>query len=104
MRVPMIAGNWKMNTTVGEATELVSAMRAELLKFLNDNGVDAKTHYSIAIHKQDGFPWGKEFEIVGSVENSERNAETCISLPMFPELTDEEVDFVIAKVREFFGC
>ncbi len=27
MRVPMIAGNWKMNTTVGEATELVNEMR-----------------------------------------------------------------------------
>jgi len=30
MRVPMIAGNWKMNTTVGEAIELVKAIRAEL--------------------------------------------------------------------------
>ncbi|MFC1995692.1 triose-phosphate isomerase, partial [Chloroflexota bacterium] len=30
MRVPMIAGNWKMNTTVGEATELVKAMRPGL--------------------------------------------------------------------------
>jgi len=30
MRVPMIAGNWKMNTTLGEATELVNEMRPEL--------------------------------------------------------------------------
>ncbi len=30
MRVPMIAGNWKMNTTVSEAVELVSEMRHEL--------------------------------------------------------------------------
>jgi len=30
MRVPMIAGNWKMNTTVSEAIELVKAMRAGL--------------------------------------------------------------------------
>ncbi len=30
MRVPMIAGNWKMNTTLSEATELVKAMRAGL--------------------------------------------------------------------------
>ncbi len=30
MRVPMIAGNWKMNTTVSEATELVNEMRQEL--------------------------------------------------------------------------
>ncbi len=30
MRVPLIAGNWKMNTAVSEAAELVKAMRAEL--------------------------------------------------------------------------
>ncbi|MDP2931675.1 MAG: triose-phosphate isomerase [Chloroflexota bacterium] len=30
MRMPMIAGNWKMNTTVGEAVELVKAMRNSL--------------------------------------------------------------------------
>ena len=30
MRVPLIAGNWKMNTTVSEAVELVKAMRDEL--------------------------------------------------------------------------
>jgi len=30
MRVPMIAGNWKMNTTVSEAVELVNEMRPGL--------------------------------------------------------------------------
>ena len=30
MRTPMIAGNWKMNTTVSEATQLVMAMKAGL--------------------------------------------------------------------------
>ena len=33
--------------------------------------------------------------------NAERNAATCISLPMFPELTEQEVDYVIAKVLEW---
>jgi dTDP-4-amino-4,6-dideoxygalactose transaminase len=75
--------------------------RASLLKFLNDNGVDAKTHYSIAIHKQAGFPWGKECSIVGSVQNAEYNADACVSLPMFPELTKEEVDYAIQKVLEW---
>ena len=30
MRLPLIAGNWKMNTTVNEAAELVSRMLPEL--------------------------------------------------------------------------
>lgn len=76
------------------------AKRDAMLKWLNDNGVDAKTHYSIAIHQQAGFPWGKGARIVGDLTNADYNAASCISLPMFPELTQEEVDFVIAKVKE----
>lgn len=75
--------------------------RDALVKHLNDAGVDAKTHYSIAIHRQAGYPWGKGARIVGAVPNAEANAACCISLPMFPELTAEEVDYVIAKVKEW---
>lgn len=75
------------------------AKRDALVKFLNDAGIDAKTHYSIAIHRQDGFPWGKPFRVVGSVANAEKNAASCVSLPMFPELTAAEIDAVIAQVR-----
>lgn len=75
--------------------------RDAFLDFLVKNNIDAKTHYSIAIHKQAGYPWGKEARIAGSVANAEANAASCISLPMFPELTAEEVDYVIAKVKEW---
>jgi len=75
--------------------------RDQLLDHLVKIGVDAKTHYSIAIHKQAGYPWGKQARIVGSVANAEANAACCISLPMFPELTAEEVDYVVANVKEW---
>jgi dTDP-4-amino-4,6-dideoxygalactose transaminase len=75
--------------------------RDELLKFLNDSGIDAKCHYPIAIHQQEGYPWGKQARIAGPIPNSERNAACCISLPMFPELTEAEVDFVIEKTLEW---
>ena len=75
--------------------------RDPFVKFLNDNGVDAKTHYSIAIHKQAGYPWGKQARVHGSVANAEQNADTCVSLPMFPELTEPEVDYVISKAMEW---
>jgi len=77
------------------------ANRDKMVDFLVANGVDAKTHYSIAIHQQAGYPWGKGARIVGSVANAEHNAATCVSLPMFPELTAKEVDYVIAKVKEW---
>ena len=75
--------------------------RDPLLDFLNASGIDAKCHYPIAIHQQEGYPWGKQARIAGPIPNSERNAACCISLPMFPELTQHEVDFVIEKTLEW---
>ncbi len=77
------------------------AHRDQLVDYLVQNGIDAKTHYSIAIHQQDGYPWGKQARITGSVANAERNAASCISLPMYPELSDAELDYVVAKVLEW---
>ena len=75
--------------------------RDSMLKFLNESGIDAKCHYPIAIHQQEGYPWGKQARIAGPIPNSERNAACCISLPMFPELTGQEVDYTVEKVLEF---
>jgi dTDP-4-amino-4,6-dideoxygalactose transaminase len=75
--------------------------RDQLVDYLVKNNIDAKTHYSIAIHQQAGYPWGKTARIAGSVPNAEQNAASCISLPMFPELMAEEVDYVISKVTEW---
>ena len=78
-----------------------AAKRDELVAFLQENGIDAKTHYSIAIHQQEGFPWGKDVEISGSLENAEWNAATCVSLPLYPEIAAEQVDYVVEKVLEW---
>jgi len=75
-----------------------AAHRDALLKHLADNGIDAKCHYPIAIHQQEGYPWGKQARIAGPIPNSERNAACCVSLPMFPELTAAELDYVIDQV------
>ena len=76
-----------------------AADRDRLLKYLNDNGIDAKTHYSIVIHRQEGFPWGKDARLAGPLTNAEKNAASCISLPMFPELTDGEVQYTIDVLK-----
>lgn len=77
------------------------ARRDSLLGFLQDAGIDAKTHYSIAVHQQAGFPWGKEAAIPGPLTNAEHNAATCVSLPLYPELQQDEVDYVMAKCLEW---
>ena len=75
--------------------------RDALLEFLNAEGIDAKCHYPIAIHQQEGYPWGKQARIAGPIPNSERNAACCISLPMYPELTAEEVDYTVDRVLDW---
>ncbi len=80
-----------------------AADRNKLLDYLNQNGVDAKTHYSIPIHLQEGFPWGKAARLGLPLTHAEKNAASCISLPMFPELTDEEVAYVIQTICAWPG-
>jgi len=77
------------------------ADRNKMLEYLNKNGVDAKTHYSIPIHQQEGFPWGKSARIAGPLANADKNSSSCISLPMFPELTEEEIQYTIQLVRDW---
>ncbi|MFC2001856.1 triose-phosphate isomerase [Chloroflexota bacterium] len=48
MRVPMIAGNWKMNTTINEATELVKAMQTDLDSISNVEKVICPPFVSLA--------------------------------------------------------
>jgi len=52
MRVPMIAGNWKMNTTVSEAIDLVNEMRQELDEVDNVDKVICPPFISLATVKE----------------------------------------------------
>jgi len=52
MRKPMIAGNWKMNTTIGEAVDLVKAMRDELNKVRSVEKVLCPPFVSLAAVKE----------------------------------------------------
>ncbi len=52
MRTPMIAGNWKMNTTVSEAVELVSKMRSGLDEIANVEKVVCPPFVSLAAVKE----------------------------------------------------
>ena len=77
--------------------------RDEMLAYLNGAGVDAKTHYPIAIHQQEGYPWAKPADLDVSLPLTEKSAASLISLPMFPELDQIEIDYVIDTVRAWRG-
>jgi len=72
--------------------------RDNLQAYLNARGITALTHYPVAIHQQEGYPWGKCSRIVGPLKHSEKSAARVLSLPMYPELTHEEVQAVIEAI------
>lgn len=72
--------------------------RKGLYDFLIKNGIFAQIHY-VPVHL---MPYYKQFGWkVGDFPLAENYYKHCISLPMYPTLTDEEQDFVIQKVLEF---
>jgi dTDP-4-amino-4,6-dideoxygalactose transaminase len=75
--------------------------RDKLLKFLNDKGIQALIHYPTPLHLQGAY---KQLGYkLGDFPNVERVADRIISLPMHPDLTREQVDFVIQSMKEFYG-
>lgn len=75
--------------------------RDQLLGFLHKNEVSAGIHYPIPIHLQKIYEGlgGKE----GDFPTSEQSANKIISLPIFPEITDQQIEFVTEKIKEFFN-
>lgn len=77
-----------------------SAKRDELQKFLEANGVNTGLHYPVPLHVQPCFnSLGYK---KGDFPVAEQLAETCLSLPVFPELTDAQVEYVSDKIKEFY--
>lgn len=74
--------------------------RDELVKFLGDNGIATGLHYPIPLHQQPCFnDLGYK---KGDFPVTEKLAETGLSLPMYPELTAEQIGYVCDKVKSFF--
>jgi dTDP-4-amino-4,6-dideoxygalactose transaminase len=75
--------------------------RDALVSNLLRRGVDTRVHYPIPIHLQEAAKGLGYAE--GDFPNSEAFAKTMISLPIYPELNDDEVAYVISAVREYFN-
>jgi len=71
--------------------------RDGLQAYLNSKGITALTHYPIAIHQQEDFPWGRPARVT-SLPITEKSAASVLSLPMYPELTNAEVERVIEEI------
>ena|SRR5579871_785184 len=69
------------------------------VKYLDDNNIIAAFHYPVPCHLQKAYIHLRYKE--GDCPNAEYLANHCISLPMYAELTDEEVQHVIDVLNKY---
>ncbi len=92
---------WQSSVIDGHAYHLYViqvADRLGLYNHLKKNNIYAQIHYIpchlMPYYKQ--FGWKK-----GDMPHAERYYEQCISLPVYPTLTDDELNFVIQTILEY---
>ena len=73
--------------------------RTALIAYLKENGISTAIHYPEAIPLQPGY---KKIPLICSLAETLKVNEEILSLPMYPELTDEEVCKIISAIRSFF--
>jgi dTDP-4-amino-4,6-dideoxygalactose transaminase len=78
-----------------------TAHRDALLEHLHANGVQAGIHYPVPIHLQPA--WERLGYRQGDFQVSEAWARECLSLPMYPELAEAQLSWVVAEIRKFFS-
>ena len=75
--------------------------RDELQAYLTQNGIQCGIHYPVPLHLHLAFSKLNFKE--GACPVTESMARTILSLPMFPEITDQQVDRVVAAIKVFYG-
>lgn len=78
-----------------------SRERDSFQQFLKERGVATLIHYPVPIHLQEAYRHlGLER---GSFPQAESAAAEILSLPMYPELTDEQIGYVADTIKDFFA-
>jgi dTDP-4-amino-4,6-dideoxygalactose transaminase len=79
----------------------VARRRDELIEFLRERGVGSMIYYPLPLHLQKMYYDLGYAE--GSLPVSESAGREVLSLPMYPELTDEQVQTVVDTIGEFLN-
>ena len=75
--------------------------RDRLRKYLADNGISTEIYYPIPFHLQECFSYLGHKE--GDFPEAERAAKETLALPVYPELTIEQKEYIVEKLKEFFS-
>jgi dTDP-4-amino-4,6-dideoxygalactose transaminase len=78
-----------------------TSRRDELMAYLATCGVDTRIHYPIPLHLQEA---AKDMGFAaGDFPNTEKFAREMVSLPIYPELEDDEIAHVARSVKGYFA-
>jgi len=101
--VRQIAHRARAHVAARRPRGVVSAADARdaLQAFLKEEGVGTEIYYPISLHEQDCFKALGHAR--GDFPHSEEAARTSLALPIYPELTEDQIAFVAGKVREFLA-
>jgi dTDP-4-amino-4,6-dideoxygalactose transaminase len=97
IQLPPSPGSDSLHFDVFQNYVLKAGRRNELFGFLKEKGIETLIKDPVPNHKQKALS-----QYSFHLPYSEELAEKVISLPMYPELTDEEVKYVIDKIKEFY--
>jgi dTDP-4-amino-4,6-dideoxygalactose transaminase len=76
-----------------------SEKRDELKQFLSDRGIGTEVYYPVPLHLQECFAMlGHQ---PGDMPHAEAAARETLALPIYPELSEEQIKYVAQCVREF---
>ncbi len=73
--------------------------RDGLQRFLGDRGIATGLHYPLPLHLQKAYSHLGYSE--GDFPVTEKVAKRLLSLPMFPELTKEQIEYIVDSIKEF---
>ncbi|MGK9476155.1 DegT/DnrJ/EryC1/StrS family aminotransferase [Melioribacter sp. OK-6-Me] len=74
--------------------------RDGLLEYLKKNDIGCEIYYPVPFHRQECFAYLNTIDSDYPVSNLA--AETSLALPIYPELSDEQIEYVVQKISEFY--